>query len=167
MIGAASRRTRTLRSPCSTSISVSSLADRSSASSRTRSVSTCIARSVSPFGLAILRALFLFSGGRRGAPYANAGCRVQCEQISMPPQAMDSAARNGCNQALPAELLAGIGIGQMDLDDRWFDRRHGVAQRHRCRGEPGGVENHGASLALMGFVQPVDQLALMVGLASF
>src|SRR4029450_6715789 len=162
MIGAASRRTRTLRSPCSTSISVSSLADRSSASSRTRSVSTCIARSVSPFGLAILHSLFLFSGGRRGAPYANAGCRVQCEQISMRANAMDSAARNGRNQALPAELLAGVGIGQMHLDDRRFDCRDRVAQRHRRMGEPAGVENPRPRLALMGFVQPVNQLALMV-----
>jgi hypothetical protein len=59
-IGAASRQTRILRSPSSTSISVSSLADSSSASSRTNLVSTRMAPSLDLLGFGSAMVGFLF-----------------------------------------------------------------------------------------------------------
>ena len=105
--GAASRATLILRSPSSTSISVSSLADSSSASSRT-SAGVDAHRAVrSPLGSAIVISLVEFSWLAR-APCAEPRRRVQCEHISARAQAVDRARRDRRDQARAAEGFAGV-----------------------------------------------------------
>ena len=53
----------------------------------------------------------------------------------------------------------------MDLDHRHRDRLDRVVERDRGVGEAAGVEDHRLGALGLRLVQPVDQMALMVGLA--
>jgi len=64
------------------------------------------------------------------------------------------------------ELLAPVHVRQVDLDDRQRDRRDGVAERERVVRERAGIEDDaGEALAPRG-LEPVDELALVIGLAA-
>jgi hypothetical protein len=54
----------------------------------------------------------------------------------------------------------------MDLDHRHADRRDRVAQRDRRVGVAAGVEQYGLGARLARFVEPVDEVALVIGLAD-
>src|ERR1043166_5058633 len=62
-------------------------------------------------------------------------------------------------------MLAGVEIGEVDLDQRLLQGSHRIQQRHRRVAEPGGIKDNAGGLPA-GLLQPVDQLALVVGLAE-
>ena len=59
--------------------------------------------------------------------------------------------------------LAGVGVGEVQLDDRAVERGERVVERPRVVGERAGVDDDGRAPAPRG-VDRVDQLALVVGL---
>lgn len=95
-----------------------------------------------------------------------AGGRVQRQCIGAGAEAGDGAARDRGNPALVAEGLAGVGVGEMDLDDRDLDALDGVVEGNGGVGERAGVEEDGEAAARGGLVQPVDEMAFVVGLAQ-
>ena len=64
-----------------------------------------------------------------------------------------------------AERFALVDVGQVHFDHRQFHRGQGVAQRHRGVGPGGGVDDDAGDPAA-GLVDPVEQLAFLVGLAE-
>ena len=62
-------------------------------------------------------------------------------------------------------MLARMDVGQIDLDDRDRKRRDRVAQRDRAMGIAAGVDDHRGGLGHR-LVEPVDQHALVIGLAD-
>lgn len=88
---------------------------------------------------------------------------VEGQGVGIPAEAGDAAAADGGDQRGVAELLAGLGIGEVHLDDGDADGADGVAQGHGGMRIGAGVEDYpgrpGARV-----VQGVDQRALVVRL---
>jgi hypothetical protein len=61
-----------------------------------------------------------------------------------------------------AELLAPVHVADVHLDERRAQRSAAVAQRDR-RVRPGAGIEHDGRAGVGGFVQPAQQLALVVG----
>ena len=67
---------------------------------------------------------------------------------------------------MPTEVLASVNVRQMDLDHGNLDTADGVAQGQRIVSERAGVEDDPGEAFLLGPLQPVDQLPLVVRLAT-
>lgn len=65
-----------------------------------------------------------------------------------------------------AESFTGFRIGKMNLEHRNGDRLDRVVDRDRCVGEAGGIQQNGLCPGGLRFVQPVDQMTFMIGLAK-
>jgi hypothetical protein len=78
----------------------------------------------------------------------------------------DTAMRGHANIADMAESFAFVGVGQMDLNNRHRNRFDRIVQRDRRVRVGPRVEQHGLCPHRMRFVQPINQMAFMVGLAE-
>ena len=65
---------------------------------------------------------------------------------------------------MPAEILARMHVGQVDLDERDPHRQQGIAQRHAGVGEAGRVENDEIDVFVRRGVDVVEELVIGVGL---
>src|SRR5688572_6616580 len=151
------RETRTRAPPSSISISVSPVSSSRAESSRTRSAST--------LGRLALPAPLVGSSALIPPASHQFGHGIDGHDIARFLEAADHAGRHQADIGMAAELLAAERIGQMHLDDRFVIGAKRVIERHRGMGEGSSVHDHAAGF-LTGFLHPVDQRALMVGLAE-
>src|SRR5690606_15410980 len=79
-------------------------------------------------------------------------------------QARDDPVRHGSGEAVPPELLPRVNVGDVHLHQRRGQLSARVTQGDRVVRPCGSVEDHGPVL-LGGFVQPLDHVAFVVGLA--
>jgi len=78
----------------------------------------------------------------------------------------DTAMRGHANIADMAEFFAFVGVGQMDLNNRNGNRFDRIVQRDGGMRVRTRVEQNRLRTHRMRLVQPIDQMAFMVGLAE-
>ena len=67
------------------------------------------------------------------------------------------------NYRVPVQLVAGMDIGDVHLEDRALEYLHGVEDRDRGEGVAGGIDDQRVGAGARGLDQ-IDQHALMIGL---
>src|SRR5688500_16410493 len=166
--GAASRLTLILRSPSATSISVSWFFESSSASLLTIAVSMRIGLfgSVEILGSAPVLSAIVISLKESAQSLSEPRRSVQCQYLAARPENLYRAFPHCGDQAAAAEAFADGRIGQVNLNHRDRDRRDGVADGDRCVGVAARVEDHRFGPARARFVQPVDQMTLVIRLSD-
>src|SRR5919198_1860582 len=92
-----------------------------------------------------------------------AGQVLQRQPVAVDAQADDHPGRHRGEVRVVPELLTGVHVGDVHLDQRAGELGAGVAYRHGGVGPGGGVQHHRGAL-VGGFVQPGQQLVLGVGL---
>lgn len=97
-------------------------------------------------------------------PQANGGFKAQKIRIGTEPADLPSAHRRD-HRPVP-EFLPGMNVGKMDLHHRDLHSGNGVSQGNAGVSVRGGVEDHGVKWATRR-LEPLHQLALMIGLTKF
>ncbi len=85
------------------------------------------------------------------------------QAVAFQPEAADAAHAVAAQQALLAEIFAGVQITQVHLHHGRVDGGHGISQDHAGVGEPAGIQ-HDAVVAEAYFVQLVQYRTFVVGL---
>src|SRR6476660_9515708 len=152
---AAARATRTRLPSCSISISFNPVSSRSWVSSWISSRSTIV------FGdFAIAWRSVLLPGAQQ------TGKAGDCKGVPVDTEAGDHRFCRFRNVGILPEAFARMNIGDVDLDHRQFHihGEQGVHYGDRCGGVAGRIDNNGARLLGVRFLNPVDQFALLVRL---
>src|SRR3970282_271805 len=92
--------------------------------------------------------------------------RVHAQEIARGAEARDLSPRRGRDHRMAPELLPGVDIREVDLDDGHGDGGDRVAERERVVGQRAGVDDDGPETFLRGALDPVDELAFVVRLAA-
>lgn len=90
---------------------------------------------------------------------------MQREDVAMCAEAADNTLHGGRDHGLVAKFLAGMHVGKVQFDHRDLDGANGVVQGDRRMGIGTGVDGD-AGGGVAGFMNSVDQIAFMVGLAE-
>src|SRR5262245_3477494 len=104
-------------------------------------------------GVLISRLLDKFLGG------------LERQNVGMRSEATDNSLHRRCRPRLVAKLLAGVNVRKMQLDDRLSYGADGVVQRDRRVAIGARIEADRVGL-VVGFLDPVDEHALVVALAK-
>ena len=100
-----------------------------------------------------------------GFGFEQCGERLDRQLVALRPEPADDAGGGKAHIRMMPEALAPEDIRQMHLDDRQVGGIERVEDRDRRMGESAGVEDDAVG-GLARLVDPIDQLALVVGLAE-
>ncbi len=89
---------------------------------------------------------------------------TQSQLIAGYAETTDLAYRHRADIRMMTKGFAGMHIREMDLHGRNGDRRQGISQRDAGMGQTAGIDENPGNTSVASGVNPIDQLAFVVGL---
>jgi hypothetical protein len=91
---------------------------------------------------------------------------VQSQQVRRGTKTRDFAQAGWSDTRVVSERLARFWVGQVQLDSRDARTQHSVIKSVRCMRERSRVQENAAKALCLRLTDPLDQLALVIGLAA-
>src|SRR5262245_23364914 len=91
--------------------------------------------------------------------------RLQAQDIAVGPGAADDACGDAGDDRVPVQLIPGVDVGDVHLDNRAVEGLEGIKEGDGGEGERGRVDDDGVRL-LPRLLHQIDQDALVIGLVE-